>query len=940
MNMKSYNILYIMISLLFVTGCSDDDFFGGNSLTPEQEALIGRAVNFDASIAEQFTTRTSWIHDGSFNDNDQMTIYRQYWNAAANEGKGEWGETAYRVYTYDPKYATGTTISLGINWKVQKGKTGANWNSTLNEGKGGFSTITQTDKDSLTWENGKPLRFRAWSRSNLAGVLTNGTAERYYPDFCIADWVTMSGPTNAIPLVLKHVTTRIGFTCKEGNEFAGAEICLNEADYRWDDNSDSHDNDEADKHTSNPKPDNWDTAHPGETWTPDENSSEWCAAEVNAVYNRMCMPGGVNIDDGTLLGMSKTKYANLTTSNGFANIENHANDMIQFGKKTPDEITSLVERPKFSYVDGRMYMLTIPYDMSSASTMGDILVLPACTRFKIKLRDVNNGDAANTSGYEAKEHIFSLSDIKVDGESKYKDGLILTPGKSYLFSVGYQYDKLKVDIIEEGMDWTQGDAVSGDGNANTITESSVSKYNWWKTAISTAIKEARENGKDYNPVFHISTLEEFHEFIKLVNGTAYDTSLPSLKRADRSKCENPNNPDMVSDELATDKEKTLWWYRECDIQDGDTVWMTHERANSLGYIFYRQYYPQVSDKSAYSEETYLQKPFSFYDERVNLHFVVQLTEDIDMGDLALPSVGIDDTHPFKGFFDGGCHTLSNVNISSANMQGGYLFNYLEDGEIRDLNIRSTHPTGLLNVGRTSSKNQSVRIVGISLKADSPAGQSPIVNNLMLNDAQTNRGNAYVVGCIHEGKAGAALVGQARNLSMYACMYTAENRSGAALIGSHPDDWSPSAQPSAKIPTWGNFMCNYYLKEPKGTTNANKAVADKTDNYHILQYIRGSKALTLKARLDNLLGDDVPFNTLKPDLQEAFYGIAPWKAMNHAINEYNKTVATMHEYKTHPEDHQCKMKYSVSSVGYEHLYPQLVEGAITATEMKNPLKQNN
>lgn len=900
--MKRIHILYIALCTLMCFGCSED--FDTSSLTEEQKALLGTAINFNPSMAEDFAeSRASYNHDGKFNEGDIMQIYRQYWDGSTSQ----WAALqAFRTYSYDVTYATGTSINLRTDWKVSVGRMKCdNWTGTT----GTF--VPQTKADSLTWENGTTVRFRAWSRSNVAGCLTNGSAGSYYPDFCIADWVTVSGPTMGIPLVLRHVCSRIGFSAKAGNQFYSAEICLNKADYMWNDNADSHEHDEADKLT--------------------DAEAEQVVADVNAVFNRLCMPAGVDIEKGTLNAMTDTLYDNLKAANdgkgAFHTIEQKtaADGIVSYGTMSASAIATNVKHPAFSNVDGRMYMITIPYDMSDdQAKQGEVLKLPAKTRFRIKLRDVNNGDAANTSGYEAKEHIFSLSDIKKsDGTPQFPDGLEMLPGKSYRFTVGYLYDKLTVTVIEEGINWSTAETESGDGSEQHVAESTTDKYKWYRDGINEAITHTKES-QDYNPIFKISTAEEFKEFIALVNGTAA-TKTSGLTRASRAQ-DNPD-ADPVYDSKET---KKYWWYdvdktTESLAAGGDTVWISRAQAEADGYVFYRHYYPQISDKSAYSVEDYVRGPISFYDEQVNLHLVVQLTQDIDLHDWQLESIGSTATTPFKGFFDGGTHTLSNVN-----MREEYLFGHLQDGEIRNLRLTSTHKLALLNSGTISSEIRNLRIVGVSLKAD--CSHSPIAQSLL--------GTAYVVGCIHEGDAGGALVGTANNMYMYGCMHACSNITGGALLGSYASNSSYNFfEPQIGTALdWGRFMCNYYQHNFDQATNA---VGIITDNYRPQEYIRGARQHILRAKNDNLLADDVPYETLKGQQKEEFYGLAPWKAMNYAIFQYNQTsVAKASEYHSFPESHQCNMVYKVEDIGYSHLYPQLVAGTATTGGVKNILLLNN
>lgn len=903
MKNKTLHIVLALTALLAMA-CSDIDW----SLTPEQESLLGKAVNFNASMAEEFAeSRTSYEHNGKFNEGDLMQIYRQYWDS----NNKNWEDLqAYRTYSFDVTYATGTTINLGEDWKVAVGRMKCDdWNSETKSG----TMVEQKMSDSLTWENGATVRFRAWSRSNVAGCIGSGSAGAYYPDFCIADWVTVSGPTTGIPLVLRHVGSRIGFRYYGGNQLAGVEICTQKEDYMWQDNSDSHTNDEADMMN--------------------EAEAEAAAADVKAVVNRMCLPAGVDIESGTLRSMTTSLYGRMTDKsdplyNTFNKIEQRtvADGLVEFGTLTPSAIANEVAHPRFSNVDGRCYMITIPYDMSNdPNTRGEILTLPAKTRFKIKIRDVNNGDAANTPGYEAKEHIFSLTDIKnSDGTPKYPNGLEMLPGKSYLFTVGYLYDRLTVSIIEEGISWNTADSEDGQAADQSVADDNTSPYQWWKDAINQAITETK-GSEDYNPIFRISTATEFKEFIALVNGTAARKT-SGLERASRSQ-ENPE----ADEDLDNRETRHYWWYdveatkASLASEFGDTIWVTRAEAEAQGYVFYRHYYPQVSDKAAYSVEDYVRGPISFYDEQVNLHLVVQLTQDIDLHDWQMESVGNSEDNPFMGFFDGGTHTLSNVN-----MRQEYLFGYVTDGEIRDLRLTSTHRLALLKYGNTSATTRNLRIVGISLQADCSA--SPI---------QSLLGTAYVVGCIHEGDAGGALVGTANNLTMYGCMHASSNITGAALLGSYAAGSQSrffDPQNAATVVKWGQFMCNYYQKSPDQAT---RAVATTADNYRAQEYIRGARQHILRAKNDNLVDDDVPYEKLSDNQKAEFYGLAPWKAMNYAIYQYNQTsVAKGSEYSSKPESHLCHMIYKVDDVGYAHRYPVLAEGTPTNEGVKNITTLNN
>lgn len=919
--MKRYNIISIIMCAVLCGSCSEDDIFGNGSLSTEQKALIGRAVNFNASMAEEFNeTRVSYNHEGGFNEGDLMMIYRQYWDS--NEGK--WEDTqAFRTYHYAVTYAPGTTINLSTDWKVFEGRMKCdNWDGTTGD------LEVQDKSDSLTWETGATVRFRAWSRSNVAGCLSNGSAGSYYPDFCVADWVTVSGPTQGIPLSFRHLCSRLRLSYFPGNQFYGADICLNKADYQWQDNADSHENDLKDILS--------------------DDDAQKVVDEVKAVFNKMCLPAGVNIENGTLRAMTNTLYDNLKAANSgkgeFHLIEQKTDGIVNFGDMSASEIATNVKHPSFSNVDGQLYLITIPYDMSKdPETQGEVLTLPAHTRFRVRLRDVNNGDHnLSTEGYEYKEHIFSLYDIKssekdADGNylPKFPDGLKMSPGKSYRFQVGYLYDQLKVTVIEEGIDWSTMPEQSGNATDQGVAENNPTPYSWYQEAINAAIRDTKQS-YDYNPIFRISTAEQFKEFIALVNGTAAK-KMSGLERAPRA----IDNPDATSD-LDDKTSKRYWWYdvektrESLATEFGDTVWVTRAEAELQGYVFYRHYNPQISDQAARSYEDYVRGPVSFYDEQVTLHLVVQLANDIDLHDWQMESIGSSADHPFKGYFDGGTHLLSNVN-----MKDQYLFGNVEDAEIRDLRLSSTHNLALLDSGTTSGVTHNLRIVGISIKADCTV--SPIAQTL------SGTGITYVVGCIHEGDAGGALVGTASNMTMYGCMQASSNITGAALLGNYADGVAPYLEPQGEKVTlkWSRFMCNFYQKSPDQITTA---IGSAANTYRPQEYIRGARQHILRAKHDNMIADDTPYEKLTDMQKEEFYGLAPWKAMTYAIFQYNQTTPAMvSEYQYNKESHQCHMHYTVDNIGYAHLYPQLLPcpndgdgnpGLPTNEGVKNILYLNN
>lgn len=180
-------IIYILTLLAFVSACNEDEWVE-NVLTPEQQTLIGSAVNFNVSVAEPFDTRISYNRGGSFNQGDLMVIYRQY----EENGKFDWQNEIFRAYDFKYQTAPGIEdIVLSRDWRICTTTEG----NKIERKKGDYSAVdgtanqrvltteVQTEADSLTWENGKTVRFRAWSRSNLVNAMTNKSKTYYYPDF-------------------------------------------------------------------------------------------------------------------------------------------------------------------------------------------------------------------------------------------------------------------------------------------------------------------------------------------------------------------------------------------------------------------------------------------------------------------------------------------------------------------------------------------------------------------------------------------------------------------------------------------------------------------------------------------------------------------------------------------------------------------------------------
>lgn len=904
MMMKQH--LYYIVLLLALVACNEDDW---DILSPEQQGLLGRAVNFSATQVDEFKqqTRATYNDTGVFNENDLMRIYRQYYL-----DNGTWDEEAYRTYYFNTKYATGTSISLGTDWKVYEGRKGMNSDGSIID--------SQKAKDSITWENGKTVRFRSWTRSNYANALSGcykyaSGITNYYPDYCISDWVTVSGPTEQIPLSMRHVCSRIAISYRNnGSQFYKVELATELEDYKRMDNADTSGNDNSESEA-------------GKT---DAKAQEELDA-VLAAYNKMCMPAGVDIEKSELYAMTKTFWEPLdnndTDNKKLRNLEDEpATSFYHYGDGTSEYIKEFVQRPVFGNVNTSCYLITIPYDMSNGATQGDVITLPACTRFRVYMRDVNNGDGNNTPGYEGTYHIFSLADITDgSGNPMFPQGLDMLPGYSYKFLVGYRYGQLTI-TANDNFSWTEQDREEEkfEEDIQTLPTPTPADYSWWKETIKNAIPTS--TGGDFNPVFHIQTQQEFLEFINLVNGTAA-TAKEGLYRAGRTKDHpNPDHTDNAYD-------KYNWWYTSVSANKRDTTWVTSAEATAMGYLLYESYHAANANQPAYSQEEYVRGAYPFYDETRDRHYTVYLDNDLDLYDWKLASIGAETETPFKGYFDGKMNTISNLY-----MQEEYLFKYIDAAAIRNLKIESTHKVSLVKEG-----TNTCYIVGIDLRAHSTTNS--IIGRLTSNGYNNP---SYVVGCIHVGDAGGALVGESSNLYMFGCMQAAEGiaENKGALMGrylpySSTSNWrflAPQisfnySDMQAKVkgtPSWSRFMCNYYDKQLSPGTNA---IDDIPDLYSPLEYIRGRDSYIMKAKNDNLLTGDVTFATLTSLSQRlAFYGLAPWKAMNYGIFRYNSTSIG--------GTHKCTAHYENNFTGYVHRYPELLSDEPTAEQYANPLEQNN
>lgn len=470
--MKIRNVIYLF-ALIWLAACNTEYDGYEAALTPDQQQLIGKRVDFNTTMSRPFTTRTTYQHNGDFNEGDQLRIFRQY-AADATGTKFDADHEIFRTYYLKADNAPGTSVSFNSDWVPLKGKLKSDFDDKDNK-----VIAEQTDADSLTWESGATVRFRAWGRSNLAGHIATGTSDSYYPDYTVSDWVTVSGPTRNIPLSMRHIAARVGIIAKSGNELESAKICLEADDYNYD-------------------------------------GGDADLEKVKAAINKMCLPAG--IDDGSFLltAMTKDLYNQLAVSEGFKDIEKSAEGIVKIGGKTAQEIANEVQHPDFKRCDSRFYFLTIPIDMSSENA-GAALSLPACTRFKIKLYSINKGEA---------EHIFTLGSVLPEGT----DNLMLEAGYSYTFSVGYRYNSLTVTPVKSS-DW--------DVDPNTIISDAENSdqaiqpdYSWFTEAYANSAAN-----KYATPVFNITSINQFVAFINLVNGTA-DKDLPAITRGEERTDEN------------------------------------------------------------------------------------------------------------------------------------------------------------------------------------------------------------------------------------------------------------------------------------------------------------------------------------------------------------------------------------------------------------------
>lgn len=910
---------YILLLLCVLTGCQDD--LWDNSLSPEQRDLIGKAVNFEPYVEVFNTSRVaqSYDHNGLFNANDMMYMYRQY------QENGQW------VYKTPPgtiyKFTELTNGETGIfeknSWKVFEGKKFNFQDPTYNNGEPYSKLLTKGD--SITWESGVTVRFRAWVLSKLSNDLLDKTSaggyERTvnYPDYMVCDWVTVSGPTNSIPMAMRHLGCRMGFSPRDNNQFARIEITFDPADYRRDDNSDTNEHDAQDKIDGI------------------EITAEQAAANVKAAYETMCWPAGVNMDDLSLM----TCASGVDQGN------------IKHGTLTPEQIATQTRRPEFkSSVDSRLYMVTIPYDMSNGPNKDMPITLPPYTRFRVWLHDVNNGDGQHETtsnpnsgapGYsENRYHIFTLADVVKEGTSEkpFAEGLTLRAGYSYQFTVGYNYKTLEV-YAEDNFSWAEQDLAYAQAADRVVPAPVADKYAWWADAIAAACEGTR-TGTQYDPKFYIHNETELQEFTNLVNGN-FNTSGLYNGETLKKKVVIHYDPVNKTKEISRD----VSWYAGIGVNgDGtpDTLWVSKEQLQEAGYILYNKYTPSIADRSAIIEEDYLKGPYTFYDEQVRRRLSVTLTADIDLCDWKLKPIGKDADHPFSGYFDGDGHLLSNVYMgfkpdAPGLGNGSTLFGYVKDGTVANLRLESTHPLSVTN------KLENGRIVGCSVIA--PSTQATLAN--------TTSGYCYFVGCFHQGSSSVPLVNNADKFEMYGCMQAASGISGAALANV-ASAYNPLSQDNfifclrEDLPLdsvgWTSVACNYYDTElstaAKAFSFTNGQVLPKSKikdgktidiPFNRIQYIRGVPTHIMCAKNDFLVDNKTEWMKLSDQRRKEIYGAAPWKAMNFGIFMYNSTVVD--------EINKCKMHYeNESTTGYSHRYPELKKNEPLESQYVNVLQQFN
>lgn len=875
-------------------------------MTTQQRDLIGKAVNFEPFISD-FASGTrvgepSYVTDGGFNRGDMMYIYRQY---ADHSGHFAYPDNPSEIlpgtiYKFTAQYFGETNIFMKSSWKPFDGK-----KFSMQDGD---YTYTMTDPitkaDSVIWENGSTVRFRCWVLSSLCDTNLsddkNGEYTVTYPDYSVCDWTTVSGPTERVPMAMRHLGCRFCFSPFGGNAFVNSDnfriqISTDWEDYMRDDNADTDEEDEADKAVSK------------------QQAMEYAAA-VKAAYEKMCFPAGVDMDD----------YSLLTCENGAGGTRLKAPYTGKTHKHGAEEMTAYyiaqnIRRPEFlGYRGSSNYMVSIPYDMSKEGD-GKNIKLPPYTRFRVYLRDVNQGDKGHGVA-ESDYHIFVLSDVnKRDdqgntiNEKAFPDGITLRAGYSYHFYVGYRYDGFTVTASD---DFRWIDEPLDDSMAEDQIQVAPEKesFDWWHTGINEGIQRVSE-GRDryFSPVFHISNVQEFQEFIDLVNGNfTYDTtSEPKYKKG------------YVTDPVTMKRTKVAWYTSIDKTPYGnDTIWATREQIEADGYLLYNRYFPSDADRAAYAEEDILDAPYSFYDTDVQSRWTVYLDADLDLADWHLETIGRvgadeSDRRTFAGNFDGQGHILTNVYMSN----NGQIFGYAENGVIKNLRIISTHPVSI------TGQCDSERILGCSIVAPSVTGAL----------AEKATGICYFVGCSHIGDTKKALVTQGDKFFMYGCMQAASGITGGALCGvsdgkSKDFVMSQGEFTDLKDVELGDFACNYFDITLSPSATAVTGLTGTDARYNRRQYIRGVTTNILCAKNDNLVDVSTDWKSFEDTQRAALYGVAPWRAMNYGIKQYNDITPN--------EINRCSMHYINNPTGYVHRYPELLPDAPVVNQWEDVTDKYN
>lgn len=920
--------LYILLASIGVLSACSDDSILESSLTPEQQALIGTAIQFEPYAAEFDGTRVVKPnnHEGGFNYNDMMYIYRQYY---------EGGQWVYKtppgtIYKYKEITYGDTELFEKNSWRVYEGNTFRFYDpsytnndqtlldpnlSSADQPHSYYKTLTEAD--SITWESGTTVRFRAWVLSRMGNSLDDETpgvpSSINYPDYMVCDWVTVSGPTEKIPMAMRHLGGRLGFAPIANNEFVKIEIATDPADYMREDNADTNEHDEEDKH-----PEHSDPEHP------EILTAAQCAANVKDVYDRMLWPAGVDMENLSLLACKNTDETQ-TYKKGDLSAE-------QIKEQGADGKYTIKHAQFLSSSDSRYYLVAIPYDMNTYEP----LIFPPYTRFKVWLRDVNKGDAGTTEQQGSSEnryHIFRLSDVKLrngsnKGQQAFPNGLTMMPGHSTVFYVGYEYETLQV-YAEDSFSWEEQDLAAVDSKIEWEQAPVAVNYAWWSDAIDKACESVSKGGR-YKPEFKITNAQEWQEFINLVNGKF--TRDPIYKRVT-----------IKYDGKTELPEREVKWYTGIGTNgDGtpDTLWIDREDLIAQGYVLYKNYTPSDAYRKASFEDEWLQAPFSFFDDQLKGRWTVKLAPtqgNIDMKDWKLDAVGTAAT-PFCGYFDGGGNLLKNVYVD-----GGQLFGYAQGGTIANLRLESSHPLSI------TGTCEDERVLGCSVIAPSQTAAL----------AAHTKGFCYFVGCFHQGETTKPLVDDSQGLGfkMYGCMQAASGiASGTAALGNAP---SADVQfvlgyketMSLDSVAWTNVACNYYDTElspgamafdtklgmmPQNAYRLGTAGDTLWLSFHRLQYLRGVPTHIMCAKNDNLVDKKTEWNKLSVNQKRELYGAAPWRAMNYGIYMYNlMDVARDEEYNL------CNMHYeNTNTTGYSHRYPQLVSRVPTEEQYLEVLEQFN